>query len=97
MYELTSRTPENWDFKVTELLLDPTAFIKAFVAEKMPFGGTRVFHQLSLDTLERQSISDESEGFPDLTDLGVKLHTLHQKMPWEVSDCRDFLRKSLFS
>jgi hypothetical protein len=29
--------------------------------------------------------SDESEGYPDLTDLGVKLHTLEQRMPWEVS------------
>jgi hypothetical protein len=29
--------------------------------------------------------SDESEGYPDLIDLGVKLHTLEQRMPWEVS------------
>jgi len=84
MYELTSRTPDEWNFHITELMLDPTAFMKAYFAGRTPFGGNATFHQWSLDTLERQSISDESEGYPNLLDLGVKLHTLHQKMPWEV-------------
>jgi len=84
MYAQTSRTSETWDFHISELMLDPVAFIKTFLVSKSPFGGTRVFNQLSLDTLERMSISDESEGYPDLTDLGVKLSTVYSKMPWEL-------------
>lgn len=91
MYHLTSRTPQDWNFKITELMLDPTAFAKAWFMGKIPIGGVKVFHQQSLDQLERSNLSDESEGFPDLTDLGVKLHTLEQKMPWEVSN-RDLYR-----
>jgi hypothetical protein len=34
MYHLTTRTPEDWDFKITELLLDPTAFMKVDIKEK---------------------------------------------------------------
>ena len=59
--------------------------VKAYLTGKSPFGGVEAFYQQSLDTLELMSISDESEGYPDLTDLGVKLSTLHQRMPWEVS------------
>jgi len=84
MYAQTTRTPDTWGFHISELMLDPTAFIKAFLASKSPFGGTRVFNQVSLDTLERMSISDESEGYPDLNDLGVKLSTVNSKMPWEL-------------
>lgn len=84
MYECTSRTPEAWNFHITELMLDPTAFIKAYMTSKSPFGGVEAFYQQSLDTLEQMSISDESEGYPDLTHLGVKLSTLHQRMPWEL-------------
>jgi len=54
------------------------------MTSKSPFGGVEAFYQQSLDTLERMSISDESEGYPDLTHLGVKLSTLQQRMPWEV-------------
>jgi len=85
IYECTSRSHEEWDFYISELMFDPTAFMKAFVMSKMPFGSVLTFNQMALDTLERQSLTDESEGYPDLTDLGVKLHTLTQKMPWEVA------------
>lgn len=85
LYALTSRTPETWRFKITELMLDPTAFAKAWFIGKVPFGGVNVFHERGLDHLERSNISDESEGYPDLTSLGVKLHTLEQRMPWEVA------------
>jgi len=90
MYELTSRTPEEWNFGITELMLDPSAFMKAYFAGKTPFGGKHTFKQYSLDGLERLSLSDTSEGLPNLTDLGVKLSTLHQKMPWELAPRNQF-------
>jgi len=84
MYHLTTRTPEDWQFKISELMFDPASFAKAWFMGNNPFGAVKVFHQQSLDQLDRFSISDESEGYPDLTDLGVKLHTLEQRMPWEL-------------
>jgi len=84
MYALTNRTEADWNFHITELMLDPFAFIKACAMSKSPFGGTNVFNQMSLDTLERMSLSDESQGYPDLTALGVKLTPIHSKMPWEL-------------
>jgi len=88
MYEQTGRDKDEWNFHITELMLDPGAFARAYFAEKTPFGGVRTFHQTSIDLLERQSISDQSQGYPNLTDLGVKLSTVEQKMPWELA-CRD--------
>jgi len=84
MYELTGRTPEEWNFHINELMFDPTAFMKAYFAQKTPFGGNRVFHQYGLDPLERLSMCDNVQGLPDLTDLGVNPSTIEKKMPWEL-------------
>ena len=35
--------------------------VQAYFAGRTPFGGNATFHQWSLDTLERQSISDEAK------------------------------------
>jgi len=85
MYGLTTRTEKEGTFKITELMLDPLTFVRAFLIGKSPLGSVNTFYQYSLDRLERDSISDMSEGYPDLTELGVKLHTLEDKMPWEVA------------
>ena len=84
MYALTTRTKEAGTFKITELMIDPATFVRAFLVGKSPFGMVNSFHQYNLDRLERDSISDNLEGYPNLTDLGVKLHTIEDKMPWEV-------------
>ena len=84
MYALTSRTEEESTFKIKELMLDPEAFIKAIVASKIKLGNLNVFHGSSLDRLERDSVTDESEGYPEITELGVKLHSIEDKIPWEV-------------
>eukprot|EP00091_Calanus_sinicus_P023163 TRINITY_DN7699_c0_g1_i1.p1 TRINITY_DN7699_c0_g1~~TRINITY_DN7699_c0_g1_i1.p1 ORF type:complete len:171 (-),score=70.71 TRINITY_DN7699_c0_g1_i1:258-746(-) len=85
MYALTTRTKETGTFKITELMMDPATMVRAFIIGKFPFGTVNTFHQYNLDRLERDSISDMSEGLPDLTDLGVKMHTLEDKMPWELA------------
>ena len=84
MYALTTRNKKDGTHNITELMLDPATMIRSFIIGKSPFGGVNSFHQYSLDRLERDSISDISEGYPDLSDLGVKLHTLEDKMGWEV-------------
>jgi len=85
MYEQTGRDMDEWNFHITELMLDPGAFVRAYFAQSTPFGGVRSFNQASIDLLERQSISDISQGYPNLTDLGVKLSTVEKKMPWELA------------
>eukprot|EP00088_Acartia_fossae_P011053 TRINITY_DN1553_c0_g1_i1.p1 TRINITY_DN1553_c0_g1~~TRINITY_DN1553_c0_g1_i1.p1 ORF type:complete len:439 (-),score=115.43 TRINITY_DN1553_c0_g1_i1:325-1611(-) len=85
VYELTSRDEEDWNFHITELMMDPLVFAKVYFAQKTPFGGVTSFNQMSVDLMERWSISDESQGLPNLSDLGVKLHTIGEKMPWEVA------------
>merc|ERR1719188_2088366 len=85
MYDLTSRNKETGTFKITELMLDPATIARAFMIGKFPFGTVGTFHQYNLDRLERDSISDTSEGYPDLTDLGVNLKTLESQMPWELA------------
>jgi len=86
MYALTSRTEEDLNFRIAELMIDPITFAKAFVAQTIKIGNVKVFHQTSLDRLERDSISDTSDlGLPDITSLGVKLSSVTEKMPWELA------------
>ena len=69
--------------------MDPEAFVKAIVAQKIKIGNLNVFHGSSLDRLERDSVTDESEGYPEIKELGVKLHSIEDKMPWEVRGCKE--------
>jgi len=86
MYALTSRVEEERQFRIKELLLDPETFAKAFIAQNLgKFGNHYVFHSSGLDRLERDSISDTSEGYPDLSELGVKPASVTEKMPWELA------------
>jgi len=85
MYALTTRTKEDETFKIKELMFDPVTLTKAFVIGNMPWGRNNYFHRMSMDKLEREAISDMTDGYPDMADsLGVQLHTLTQKLPWEV-------------
>jgi NADH dehydrogenase (ubiquinone) 1 alpha subcomplex subunit 9 len=84
MFEQSNRTEEEWNLQITELMLEPRVFAKAFLTGIIPFGGVSFFNQLNIDCLERMSISDESEGLPNLTDLGVKLTRVADKMPSEL-------------
>merc|ERR1711874_969198 len=65
MYALTTRLIEDETFHIKELMLDPEAFIKSFIAQKIKIGNLNVFHSSSLDRLERDSVTDTSEGFPE--------------------------------
>jgi len=85
MYACTTRTPEEGNFKISELMFDPISIIKSFIIGKMPFGNANLFYNASLDRLERDAISDTPEGYPDLTDLGVKLSTVEERLPWELA------------
>lgn len=85
VYRVSGRTEEEWRLHRTELMTDPLSFVKAYLFDKIGLGQYSMNMGASIDKLERTSISDESEGLPNLTDLGVKLHTLEDKIPWEVA------------
>ena len=40
--------------------------------------------------LFQSQLSELSEGYPSITDLGVKLHRVEDKMPWELEVYRAF-------
>ena len=84
MHALTSRTEAEGNFRIKELMLDPETFGKAFFAQMLRLGQIHVFHQTGLDRLERDSLSDMSEGYPEITELGVKLTKVSERMAFEV-------------
>jgi len=84
MFEQSNRTEEEWNLQITELMLEPRVFAKCYLTGIIPFGGVNYFNQLNIDRLERMSISDESQGLPNLTDLGVKLTKVADQMPNEL-------------
>jgi len=85
MHALTSRTAADGNFRIKELMLDPETFGKAFFAQMIRLGQIHVFHQTGLDRLERDSLSDMSEGYPEITELGVKLTKVSERMAFEVA------------
>jgi hypothetical protein len=46
--------------------------------------------QLTCIFLSQSQLTEESEGLPGLPELGVKLHRVEQKMPWELDMYRAF-------
>jgi len=84
MNHCTSRSAEDKTFNVSELMFCPGAIAKYMLHQAMGYvslGNKNIFYGQSLDRLERDAVSDQSEGLPTIEDLGVKLHTLEQKMP----------------
>jgi len=84
MYGLVTRLQAEGTFNVSELMMSPTMLTRQWLLGKLWWGNGTTFANSSLDRLERDALSDTSEGHLDLTDLGVKLHTLEQRMPFEV-------------
>jgi len=85
IYRVSGRTEEEWRLHITELMMDPPSFVKAWLMDKIGLGQNNMFYGASIEKLERHALTDESEGHPDLTDLGVQLHTLEDKIKWEVA------------
>jgi len=87
MYALANRTEEEGLFEVLELMFSPATIAKCYAFEKLGYfslGNKNWAAGASLDRLERDAISDTSEGYPDLTDLGVQLTPMERTMPHEV-------------
>merc|ERR1719203_1052755 len=69
MYDCATRNKELGNFGIKELMLDPKTLLKSAIFEQMPlFGQVNFLHGNTLDRLERDAISDTSEGYPDMAD-----------------------------
>jgi len=71
MYGAANRDMDEYGYKRTELMLDPLSFAKTIALDTLKLGQTNTYYGHTLDKLERHSLSDQSEGLPNLTDLGV--------------------------
>lgn len=86
-FDCATRNKEEGNFDIKELMFDPRTLVKHYIMGKMgKMGNHTVFVSASLDRLERDSVSDTSEGLPDMAEaLGVKLTRLEQKVPYIAS------------
>jgi len=91
MHEVMHKDPEDWEYKKTDLRFSLPTFAKAAFSSFIPFGlGNRYFRAPTLERLERTQLSEISQGLPNITELGVKLHKVEDKMPWELIFYRAF-------
>jgi len=91
MHEVMHKDPVDYRYKMVDLRFSPFTIGKAIAASLIPYGfGLKYFRAPTLEKLERSQLTEMSEGYPDLTDLGVKLHTVQEKMVWELEFYRAF-------
>jgi len=91
MHEVMHKDKEIWEYHRGDLRFSPFTFAKATTMSLLPFGlGLRYLRATTLERLERSQLSELSEGYPSITDLGVKLHRVEDKMPWELEVYRAF-------
>ncbi len=91
MHEVMHKDPEDWGYRRMDLRFDPFTFGKSVAGTLFPFGfSLKYFKSPTLERLERSQLNEVSEGYPSITDLGVKLHKVEDKMPWELLMFRAF-------
>jgi len=74
-------------YKINDLRTMPLPFVKAFVLQNLPFG-QKLNVGATLDKLERSQLSDFSQGYPSITEMGVKLDHLPDVLPWNLEPWR---------
>merc|ERR1711962_637976 len=91
MHEVMHKDPEDFGYRCVDLRFSVPSFIKAGISSFIPTGlGNRHFRAPTLERLERSQLSEVSEGLPSISELGVKLHKVEDKMPWELLFYRAF-------
>jgi len=74
-------------FKINDLRLMPLPFVKAFVSQTAPFG-QKMFSGATIEKLERSQLSDISQGYPSIAEMGVKLEHLPDVLPYNLEPYR---------
>jgi len=87
MYTIMDIDYEYMQFKIQDLRFNPIPFVKAGVLTNLPFG-QRTLHGATLERLERTQLSDISQGFPHISEMGVKLDNMADVLPWNLNPWR---------
>jgi len=74
-------------FHIPDLRMSPLPWIKAGLVQYAPFG-QRTFVGSTLEKLERSQLSDISQGYPSIAEMGVKLQTAKETLPWAIEPWR---------
>jgi len=74
-------------FKINDLRFMPLPAIKALVSESLPFG-QNLFSGATLEKLERSQLSDFSQGYPSIAEMGVKMEHLPDVLPYNLEPWR---------
>ena len=89
MHEVMYKDPDLYKFKRINLMFSPYTFAKAVAGSYLPIG-QKWLRAPTLERLERSQLTEKSEGLPGLEDIGVKLHTVTDKMVFELDFFRAF-------
>jgi len=78
---------DYYRFKISDLRFSPVPWIKAAALTQMPFG-QNTFCGATLEKLERSQLSEISQGFEHISELGVKLERMPDVLPWNLNPWR---------
>merc|ERR1712096_224536 len=96
MFEVMHKTPEDWNYRRTDLRVDMKPLILYAILQYLPVG-LRNMRAPTLDKLERTQLTEEVLGLPTLEDLGVKPNKVQDEMPWVLDPHRAFRYHTYFS
>lgn len=74
-------------YQIMDIRLMPLPLVKALVIQNMPFG-QKMFTACTVEKLERGSLSDMSQGYQSVVDLGVKLDHIQDILFWHMEPWR---------
>jgi len=89
MHEVMHKDYEDYRYRRADLRWNPATFAKAITSTFLPIGN-KYLRAPTLERLERTQLTEKSEGLPSIVDLGVKLHKVEDKMPWDLEFYRAF-------
>ena len=89
MHEVMYKDPYLYKFRRLNLMFSPFTIGKAVAGSYLPIG-QKWLRAPTLERLERSQLTEKSEGLPGLEDIGVKLHTVTDKMVFELDFFRAF-------
>merc|ERR1712111_248151 len=83
------KDPYLYEWRRLNMLFSPVTIGKAIAMSFLPIGN-KWMRSPTLERLERSQLTEKSEGLPGLEDIGVKLHTVTDKMVFELEFIRPF-------
>jgi len=74
-------------YQIMDLRVMPLPLLKAFVVQNLPFG-QKFYTGCTIEKLHRSSLSDISQGYPSIEELGVKLEPMPDILFWHIEPYR---------